>query len=241
MDQPTMAAFLRGLLPRTWFPDDAPVLDGILLGIAGAMTWAFDLLAFVREQGRIATASGVWLDVAAYDYLGDRIRRRDGELDALFRLRLLRQILRPKATRQAVSDAMFDLTGHRPLIFEPGRPADTGGWTTPAFAFNAAGGWGSRRLPYQAFLTGYRVTGGGPPNISGFDDAPGSWGPGRFAMQSPAQLLTNVSDQDMDEAITSTISANTVVWRRYRPPVESTEGVQAGLDIDFTLDVSALD
>lgn len=241
MDQAAMAAFLRGLLPRTWFPDEAPVLDGILFGIAGTMTWAFGLLSFVRAQGRIATASGLFLDIAAYDYLGNRIRRRDGEADAFFRLRLLRQILRPKTTRQSVSDALFDLTGHRPLIFEPGRPADTGGWDTPAFAFNAAGGWGSRRLPYQAFLTGYRVTGGGPPHISGFDNAPGSWGPGSFAMQSPAALLMNISDQNMDEAIASTISANTVVWRRYRPPVESTEGIAAGLDIDFQLDVSALD
>lgn len=239
--QLAMAALLRSLLPQRWFPDpgEAPILDGILWGAANIMAWVENLLTFVRAQGRINTAEGEFLDMAAYDYLGLRTLRRTDEDDQRFRIRIRREILRPKATRQALSDALTDLTGNRPLIFEPGRPADTGGWADGSFALDVSGGWGSRRMHNQCFVTAYRPLGEGPPGVSGWDDPQGCYGPGDFALQSERTLNHGITDDDIREAVNTTISAGTIVWLSIRPFTDTTTPTR--LDIDFILDSSRLD
>lgn len=236
-DVSDIARRLRELHPRRWLPDEAPVASAVLRGMAVPLAWIHDFLAKVRLQARIATATGEWLDLVAFDYLGDRISRRAGETDAAFRTRIRREILREKVTRKAVEDNLEDLTGYRPKVFEPSNPRDTGGYGH-VFAFDAGGGWGTTTMPHQAFVTAYRPLGEGPPNISGFDDAPGSFGPGRFALQSQEALDAGVTDAVIAEAVATSLAAGTVVWLRVRPFSESPDG--ARLDDDFILDVSRL-
>ena len=58
---------LRRLLPNSWFPDSAPVLVGILSGIASALAQVYGLITYARLQTRIATTTDAFLDLAAYD------------------------------------------------------------------------------------------------------------------------------------------------------------------------------
>ena len=72
-DQQDMMARLRTVLPTRWFPDSAPVLDGLLSGLASGWSWAYQQLQYVKAQTRIATATDVWLDIIANDYFGSRL------------------------------------------------------------------------------------------------------------------------------------------------------------------------
>ena len=72
-DQQDMMARLRTVLPTRWFPDSAPVLDGLLSGLASGWSWAYQQLQYVKAQTRIATATDVWLDIIANDYFGNRL------------------------------------------------------------------------------------------------------------------------------------------------------------------------
>ena len=78
-DQQDMLARLRAVLPTRWFPDSAPVLDGLLSGLASGWSWAYQQLQYVKAQTRIATATDVWLDIIAHDFFGNRLVRRTGQ------------------------------------------------------------------------------------------------------------------------------------------------------------------
>src|SRR5258708_34314097 len=100
-DQLDMLARLRTVLPTRWFPDQAPVLDALLSGLAAAWTWAYDQLHYVKAQTRIATASDIWLDIIALDFFGRHLVRRSGQSDAAFRARIQRELFRERGTRGA--------------------------------------------------------------------------------------------------------------------------------------------
>ena len=118
---------LRRMLPARWWADEAPVLDGLLLGLGTALAAIYGLIAYARQQTRLATAAAPWLDLAAQDFLAGRLQRRPQEADDAFRVRLLAAMQRPRATRGAVVQAVLRVTGGTPWVFEPRRPADTGG------------------------------------------------------------------------------------------------------------------
>ena len=155
-----MQARLRSALPGRWFGDVAPVLDGVLAGIAAIWVAVFAQLQAAIMQTRIATATAAFLDMIAVDFFGARFRRRVAEADVSFRGRLLRELRRERGTRGAVVAVLSDLTGRAPLVFEPARPADTGAWGSGA-GYGVAGGWGSLELPFQCFVTALRPTGQG--------------------------------------------------------------------------------
>lgn len=157
---PDMLARIKAVLPARWFPDDTPLLDGIAAGLADAAAWLYALLANVKLQTRLATATGGFLDMIALDYFGVRIVRSTGQGDASFRTRIQTELLRERGTRGALISVLQDLTGRTPVVFEPARPADTRAWGT-ALGYGVAGGWGSLMLPFQCFVTAYRPTGGG--------------------------------------------------------------------------------
>src|SRR3954452_21398245 len=100
-DQQDMLARLRTALPTRWFPDEAPILNGLLCGLASAWSWLYEQLQYVKLQTRLLTASDIWLDVAAQDYFGNRVTRRAGQSDTAFRNRIRRELFRERATRQA--------------------------------------------------------------------------------------------------------------------------------------------
>lgn len=161
-------ARLRAALPRKWFADDAPVLDAVLAGLADGWAGLHALLAWVRRQGRIATAEGETLDRIARDFFGPSLSRAAGQGDDAFRAAIGRELLRERATREALASVLTDLTGRAPAIFEPSRPGDTGGWGV-ALGYNVAGGYGSLLLPFQCFVTAYRPQGAGIASVAGYE------------------------------------------------------------------------
>jgi hypothetical protein len=118
---------LRDNLPP-WFPNQgsAPVVDGILTGIATLLSFVYGLIQYARAQSRIRTSSGGWIDLIAWDFLGSRFPRLPGESDTAFLGRLLPELVRRRVTRSAIQQALVQLTGFPVRIIEPGQLTDTG-------------------------------------------------------------------------------------------------------------------
>lgn len=233
-----MVARIKGVLPTRWFPDpdsdgtsDTPVLDGVLTGIAWPWSQFYGMLQFVKLQTRIATATGSFLDIVTIDFLGSRLPRRNGEGDPSFRVRIMKEIVRSRATRQALIQVLTDLTGNTPVVFEPRWPPDTGGWgflgmtvgtglefgsvdgTTPG-----AGGWGSLALPFQVFVTAFRGGGGGIANVGGFYTgsgwAGGGYGVGALEFASLSMSVGQITDDEINAAVAGVIPVATTAWVR---------------------------
>src|SRR4051812_48175468 len=119
---------LKAVLPSGWFGDSSPVLDAVLSGIASALAFVYDLAAYARLQARIATATDGFLDLISYDYFGPGLPRKLQETDASFRNRILAALLQERGTRRGLIRMLEMLTGRTPWVFEPARPADTGGY-----------------------------------------------------------------------------------------------------------------
>lgn len=211
-DQADMVSRLKSTLPARWFPDSTPVLDGLLSGLAWSWSWLFAMLAYVRLQTRLATATDQSLDQIANDCLGSRLFRRGAEPDQAYRRRIGLELLRDRATRQALVGALTDLTGRAPVIFEPSRPADTGAWNGP-LGYGLAGGWGSLLLPFQAFVTAYRAQGSGIANTAGYG-GPAGYGQGAFQYASLAMLTGQVTDADITTAIAGVMPTASIAWTR---------------------------
>lgn len=123
---------LKSALPP-WFGTATPNLDTVFSGPANIFSGIYSFIQYAILQARISTATDGWIDLIARDFFARGFQRRATEPDAAYRARILKEILRPRVTRPAVSNALHDLTGCVPLIFEPARIADTGalGWLAP--------------------------------------------------------------------------------------------------------------
>jgi hypothetical protein len=212
-DQANILARIKALLPFRWFPDSTPVLDALLSGPAWALAQIYALIQYAKLQTRIATATDGFLDLISYDFFGTSLLRRLQETDSAFRTRILATLFRPKATRQGMIDALVNLTGRTPVIFEPARPLDTGGYGV-ACGYGVAGGWGSLQYPAQAFITAFRPAGSGIPNVAGYGSSYGSYGGGFSMWASLAQITGAVTDADIMATIDATKAAGTRMWVR---------------------------
>jgi len=206
-----MLARLKAVLPLHWFPDATPVLDGLLAGLASAWSWLYGLLAYVRAQTRIATATDVFLDIIAQDFFGGRLARRTGQSDTAFRQRIRIELLRERGTRAAIVSVLTDLTGRAPTIFEPARTTDTGGYGV-AVAYGAAGRWGSLLLPFQCFVTAYRPTGAGIAEVAGYGAVTGGYGAGAIEYADLAMVQGQVTDSDIYQAVAGVLPVATIAW-----------------------------
>jgi hypothetical protein len=218
-DQQDMLARLRAVLPARWFPDSAPVLDGLLNGLAAGWCWVYQLLQYVKAQTRIATATDVWLDIIASDFFGDRLIRRAGQADDAFRNRIQRELFRERGTRAAVAAVLQDLTGRSPLVFEPARSTDTGGYTSLIGAgggvgYGSAGGWGSLALPFQCFITAYRPIGSGIATVCGWGGPAGGYGHGTIEYASLEMVQGQVTDDDIYAAVADVMPVAAIGWTR---------------------------
>jgi len=220
-DQSDMQARLLSALPNGWFADEAPILSGLLSGLASAWAWLYSLLAYVRLQTRIATASDGWLDIIARDYGGPALARQAGETDAAFRARINRNLQALRGTRAALITAITDLTGRTPVVFEPAYPPDTGGLGTIGLGWNTTGGWGNLDLPYQCFVTAYRPAGGGIADSGGWGDlaasgtpnlALGGWGTGALQYGNASLIEGQITDPQIYATISSYMPAATIAW-----------------------------
>jgi hypothetical protein len=218
-DQQDMLSRLKQVLPLQWFPDNTPVLDTLLNGIAWAWAWVYQLLQYVITQARISTAESTWLDLIAVDYFGSRLGRRVGEDDTAYRLRIKDELIRERCTRQAVISSLADLTGEPPIIFEPANPPDTGGYSSigamgSGLAYGVAGGWGSLELPFQFFVTAFRPAGMGIGSVSGWGCSGGGYGQGSLEYASLSMMPGQITDADIYSAITDVLPVGVIAWAR---------------------------
>lgn len=214
-DQADILNRLQQLIPQSWFPvGAAPLRDGLLTGIANTLSFIYGLLGYLRLQTRIATATDGFLDLIAADFFGTAIFRAANQTDDSFRAQIIANILRPRGTRPAVSSLLQQLTGRAPIIFEPRRPADTGGYGQGALAYNTAGGYGSLQFPYQSFVTVFRPVGQGIPSVAGYGIPVGAYSTGSLLEYATSAFINGISDADLIAAIESVRPAGYTIWVR---------------------------
>ena len=213
-DAQDMVTRLRAALPRRWFPDDAPALGVVLRGMGTVWASIYGLLAYVRAQTRLATASGQWLDIAGYDFLGVRMQRRKGEADSNYRVRLMREVFRHRNTRQSVIAAVQDATGLAPVVFEPQRIQDTGAiGVGSTMGYGVAGGWGSYDIPFQFLVTAARPHTAGVAQVAGYGSPNGGFNTAAPIEWASVELIgATVVDQDIRDAILSVLPVGTIAW-----------------------------
>ncbi len=211
--QSDIVSRLNSALPIGWFGNDTPILTALLNGIAAAWVGLFDLLSYTQTQTRIATATDYFLDLVSSDYYGQSLPRFLDEPDVSFRGRISRNLLQPRATRPALTDALTLLTSRPPKIFEPARLADTGAYGVgSSFAYNTAGGYGSFAMPFQFFVTVYRPVGSGVANSSGYTAVAGGYGQGALQYTTPAMASSTILDSEVYSTVAATLPIGTVAW-----------------------------
>jgi hypothetical protein len=218
-DLADIVARLRGALPARWFADDSPNLVGLLNGIGTGWVWLYDRVKYVARQTRLLTATEDWLDLIANDYFGSTLVRKPAEADGAFRTRIQQALLCEAATRGAVSGGLKTLTGTTPVIFEPGRCGDTGGYgsltrAASSLAYGLAGGWGNLELPYQFFVTVQRPPASGASGVAGYGDPAGGFGKGAASYVDLDNMPGQVADQDIEAALCRLMPVNAIAWLR---------------------------
>lgn len=118
------------LLPSRWWSTPAPIRDAILGGASDTLAGAYNLFTYAKAQMRLATASGFWIDLFSYDYLGLTTARKANESDAVYAARVKKELVRERVTRSGMIQALTDLTGRAPVIIEPFLGLDCGGWSS---------------------------------------------------------------------------------------------------------------
>ena len=135
--------------------------------------------------------------------------------DDRFRIRIKTNLLRERGTRQAVIDILEILTGNKPVVFEPSRPADTGAYGGPDIGYGAAGGYGSRCLPYQAFVSVSRPRSQGIPWVAGYGISTAGYSNPSRAQYVSRQMITGcITDAQIYAAIANVKPEGTLVWVR---------------------------
>ncbi len=218
----SLATRLGSVLPP-WFSDLAndPALTGFLEGLGSMFGSTLELLNYVFNAQRIATAQGNMLDLIAQDFFGTRIGRNQLETDTAFALRIQQEILRSRDTRSAISLAVQQLTGQVPTIIEPFNPGDAGAWNDSYFGYAFYGS-----LQYDpCFLI--QVTGIAPsvPPVAGvsgwYDTASGTPGmPGGYDQGATAYVPDEVPGtnsslfgiSELYDVINQTRAAGVTAW-----------------------------
>lgn len=217
-DSADFQARLKRLLPTGWLSTDAPIANAVIGGLADGLAQIYGLITYLIAQTRIATATGLWLDLIAVDFFGSRLARATGETDTSLRTRIKRELLRERVTRAGMVAVLTDLTGSPPTIFEPWNTADTGGLDY-AMGFDVAGALGSLDYTAQCFIDVTRPKGNGIPNVVGMladgsAGATGGFDVGAAELADIASTKPPVSDQDIYDAINATRPVGVICWTR---------------------------
>ena len=206
---------ITAVLPNGWFRGTTPILNAVLTGISWPLAMVYSLCSYTKLQTRIATATDGFLDLISWDYFGAGLPRKTSEADSAFRSRILASLVLEKATRNGLIKTLKLLTGRAPWVFEPARPLDTGAYGKNIIGYGVAGGYGSIRLPFQAFVIAYRPTGQGIPNIAGYTNPEGAYAtPSQAEYGNQSLIQAAVTDASIYAAIDSVKPAGTEIWTR---------------------------
>jgi hypothetical protein len=219
-DSANILARLKSLLPARWFSDPAPVLNSVGGGLADGLSASYELIAYAQAQTRLQTATGFWLDLIAFDFFALRFTRRKSQPDASFRDAIKKEIFRVRATRPGMAQAMLDLTGVAPIIFEPANPRDTGAYGMPTLGYSVAGRYGSIALVNQVYMDVCRPLGQGIPFIAGYGAAASGYSDGSSTFEGrgeytgPDQVDGPVTDLDIYRTVEAVRPVGVTVWTR---------------------------
>jgi hypothetical protein len=215
-DQSDVTSRLQQLTPHGWFSNGVvPVRDALYQGAASTIAFLYSLLAYLRLQTRIGTATDGFLDMIAGDFFGSTLTRAVGQSDASLRARIILAIFRERGTRAAIVKVLQQLTGRTPIVFEPLRLADTGSYGGPMCGYGVAGGYGSMLLPMQSFVTAFRPVGTGIPSVAGYGISTGGYGvPSQAEYASLSMVVGAITNADIYAAIESVRPASYLVWAR---------------------------
>lgn len=162
-DRADIVARLQQLMPPGWFAQgETPIRDALLAGIANALAFVFSLFTYLKLQTRVATATDGFLDLISFDYFGNGLPRAVSQLDPSYRANIQASLFPQRNTRAAIVGVLTNVTGIAPIVIEPGRSADTGGYNVGNVAYSTAGCYGSLTTPYQSFVTAFRPRAGTP-------------------------------------------------------------------------------
>lgn len=153
-DQTDILERLKATLPK-WFDEQSANLEILLSGPSSTLSLYYTLHLWLKSQTRLNSMSGVFLDIASYDMFGTDLPRESGEEDATYLARIKAYIVRPAATKDAISEALETLTGYAPVMYEPRRAPDCGGYGIVG-GYGVAGAYGSLDYPCQGFVTVFR-------------------------------------------------------------------------------------
>lgn len=203
----------RVVLPP-WFPDleRAPILKALLSGVGGALAFVYDLYTYAQLQTRIKTATGGWLDLIGWDFFAGRFVRRNGEVDDSWRVRIVKEILRPRQTKAAIEQALTDLTSRKPLVLEFFNPADMGGYDVPIGGYGVGTLYYGDLVPNRIFITAYRAPTQGVPNAGGYDTYNAGYDTGIQEYVDPSFVSGPITDADIYRTIAETTAAGIVPW-----------------------------
>jgi hypothetical protein len=211
-DTPDILSRLKSVLPARWFGDTTPNLDAVFTGLAAAWSGLYGLLTTVQTMTRIATATGIFLDIASTDYFSNFLPRRAGEADSAFSARIRANLIAPRATRAGLSEALQNLTGRTPVIFEPLNASDTGGYNSYTLGYGAAGGYGCDNLPFQFFVTAYRPNATPISNAGGYNEGPGGYNTAPMFYADTDQAPGAIDDADIYAAAAAVLPVATIAW-----------------------------
>ncbi len=170
------------------------------------------------------------LSLFAQDYIG-YFPQLANEPNESYKKRIQSNLLRPRATRQAMYDVILALTGFAPTIFEPWRAIDCMGGYGGASSENYSMGYGTHGLygsgsyPYQCFIDvtiPIAQSMGSYPAYLGESSTPPYYGVGAYGGESGSndvmwyggQSLINelVTAEQLYQVINATKVYGTVCW-----------------------------
>jgi hypothetical protein len=209
---------VKRLIPGRWFAWVAPLRDGVIGGLADCAANLYAFVIYARKQTRLATATGIWLDILCYDYLRRHLLRQ-GRSDDVFRAIIQATILQERVTRKGVSSAVTGLINIPPFIFEPWNTNDAGGYRAPNIGYGITAGWGSLQYPAQVFMRISR-SGLGPTGVPfsegwyGGQGTPaiGAYGQGAIQYTDSDTAEIGVTDADIYQVITNSKPTGVTVW-----------------------------
>jgi len=211
-DSADILSRVKQLIPSFWFSYVAPYRDAIIGALSDRAAWCYSWIIYAQKQARIATATGPFLDMIAYDFLSRYLVRKNAN-DSVFRAKIKATILQERVTRKGMINAIAQLVGTPPKIFEPWNPNDAGAYGVNIFGYGVAGGWGSMQLPGQVFITVTRGPNSGIPNVGGYSNYPGGYGtPSNIEYAGASVELAGVTDQDILDVIVATKPTGVTAW-----------------------------